>query len=138
MRGIVGLALAAVVLAACATGSAGTSQPISPTSVTVTYWSDGANTEKRQQWTLRCAPARGTLARPAVACRKLAEGGAKLFAPIRKDVACTQIYGGPDVGRVVGTVKGNRVWASFSRSDGCQISRWDRISPWLLPAGGVR
>jgi hypothetical protein len=136
MRGIVGLALATAALAACATGSAGTSQ--ATTSLTITYWSNGTSAGDPERWTLRCNPARGTLARPAVACRKLAEGGTKLFAPIRKDVACTQIYGGPDVGRVVGTVKGNRVWASFSRSDGCQISRWERLSPWLLPPGGVR
>ena len=136
MRGIVGLALATAALAAGATGSAGA--PQAATALTVNYWSEGVGKGDPQRWTLRCNPARGTLARPAVACRKLAEGGTKLFAPSRKDVACTQIYGGPDVARVVGTVKGNRVWASLSRTDGCQISRWDRLAPWLLPPGGVR
>ena len=52
-------------------------------------------------------------------------------------MACTQIYGGPQMARVVGTIAGRRVWATFNRTDGCQISRWERLSPWLLPAGGV-
>jgi hypothetical protein len=136
MRGAVALAFAAAVLCACASGSAGTSA--SGTALTVTYWDDGARTADRVQWTLRCNPPRGTLARAATACRKLANGGAKLFAPVPRDVACTQIYGGPQVARVVGRVKGVRVSARFARTDGCQISRWERLSPWLLPAGGVR
>jgi hypothetical protein len=135
MRGAVALAFAAAALCACASGSAGTSA--TGTALTVTYWADGANTAQRVQWTLRCNPPRGTLGRAATACRKLANGGARLFAGVPKDVACIQIYGGPQVARVVGAVKGVRVWASLSRTDGCQISRWDRLSPWLLPAGGV-
>jgi hypothetical protein len=135
MRGAVALAFAAAALCACASGTAGTSA--TDTVLTVTYWEDGANKAERVQWTLRCNPPRGTLGRPAIACRKLAAGGAKLFAPVPDDAVCTEIYGGPQVARVVGTVKGKRVWANVSRTNGCQISRWDRLSPWLLPAGGV-
>src|SRR5688500_18453998 len=127
MRGAVALAFAAFALCACASGSAGTSA--TGTALTVTDWEDGANTADRVQWTLRCNPPRGTLGRPVTACRKLANGGAKLFAPVPRDVVCIQIYGGPQVARVVGTVKGIRVWASLSRTNGCQISRWDRLSP---------
>jgi hypothetical protein len=65
-------------------------------------------------------------------------GGTALFAPVPKNVACTEIYGGPQTARVIGAVKGNRVWASLSRTNGCEISRWDRLSPWLLPTGGAR
>ena len=136
MRGAVALAFAAAALCACASGSAGTSA--TGTALTVTYWEDGAKTADRVQWTLRCNPARGTLARAVNACRKLADGGARLFAPVPKDVACTEIYGGPQVARVVGSVKGDRIWASLSRTNGCQISRWERLSPWLLPSGGAR
>jgi len=39
---------------------------------------------------------------------------------------------------VAGTVNGRRVWATFARSNGCEIDRWQRISPWLVPPGGVR
>lgn len=60
-----------------------------------------------------------------------------LFAPVPKNVVCTEIYGGPQKARVTGTVGGNRIWATFTRQNGCQIDRWNRLSPWLLPPGGV-
>jgi len=121
-------------LAACGAGSAQSTQP---TVLTVTYWESGMMRSEPVRWTLRCNPARGTLARPAVACRRLAAAGPRLFAPLGSDTVCTQIYGGPQQARVVGRVKGKRVWASFSRQDGCRIARWDAVSPWLLPPGGV-
>ena len=134
MRGIVGLALATAALAACATGSAGMSQA---TMLTVTYWESGPRGSDPERWTLRCNPADGTLPRPALACRRLASASPKLFAPKPPSLVCTQIYGGPQTARVTGKVKGKRVWASFSRTNGCEISRWNRLSPWLLPSGGV-
>jgi hypothetical protein len=136
MRVVLVLGLVGIALAACASGSAGTGA--SGTALTVNYWENGIGVGERETWTLRCNPARGTVARPAIACRRLIAGGARLFAGVPRDVACTQIYGGPQVARVVGTVKGVRVSASVSRTDGCQISRWDRLSPWLLPPAGVR
>lgn len=134
MRGLAVLALTAAALTACAVGAAGTSQA---TSLTVTYWPEGMDRPGRTTWTLRCKPARGTLHQPGVACRKLAAGGPRLFAAPSEHQFCTQIYGGPQVARVVGTVEGKRVWATFRRTDGCQISRWNKLSPWLLPRGGV-
>jgi hypothetical protein len=35
-------------------------------------------------------------------------------------------------------VNGRAVRATFSRTNGCEIDRWQRISPWLVPPGGVR
>ena len=134
MRGLFLLALAATLVACGSDSSAGTSDA---TSLTVTFWPDGPQGGTKRTWSLRCAPASGTLARPAAACRRLAAGGTELFAGVPKDVVCTQIYGGPQTGRVVGTLQGERVSAAFSRSDGCQIERWERVSPWLLPRGGV-
>lgn len=134
MRGIGLLVLAIGVLVACAPGSAQTG---SATSLTVTLWADGVGKGEPVRTTLRCNPPRGTVPRPAVACRRLAETGRKLFAPPREDLVCTQVYGGPQVARVTGTVQGKRVWATFSRQDGCQISRWDALAPWLLPRGGA-
>lgn len=107
------------------------------TSLRVTYWEDGAKTRSSVTWTLRCNPARGSLRRPGVACRRLAAGGVKLFAPVPLDSVCTEIYGGPQKALVVGTVAGRRVWATFTRQNGCHIGRWNRVSPWLLPPGGV-
>jgi len=134
MRWFAVLVLALAALGACTAGAAGTT---TPTSLTITYWEDGVGAAHRVTWTLRCNPARGTLPRPGIACRRIAAGGARLFAPVPKDMACTEIYGGPQVARVVGTVEGKGIWVRFSREDGCQIARWNRVSPWLLPPGGV-
>jgi hypothetical protein len=45
---------------------------------------------------------------------------------------CTQIYGGPQEALVTGTFGGRRVWARFSRRNGCEIARWNRIA-FLFP-----
>lgn len=134
MRAHTAPVLAAAALSSCALAAAST--PWS-TSLRVTYWGDGANTASSVTWTLRCNPPRGSLPRKAVACRRLAAGGAKLFAPVPKNIACTEIYGGPQKARVVGTVAGKRIWTTFTRTNGCEIERWSRVSPWLLPPGGV-
>ena len=60
-----------------------------------------------------------------------------LFAPLPKGIVCTLIYGGPQKARVVGTVGGKRIWATFTRQNGCHIARWNRLTPWLLPPGGI-
>lgn len=107
------------------------------TRLTITYWPDRARSRAREVWTLSCNPAVGTLKRPGAACSHLSAGGLRLFAPLPKGGVCAAIYGGPQAALVVGTVQGHRVWARFQRRDGCEIERWNRLSPWLLPAGGV-
>ena len=134
MRAHVALVIAGAALSACALSLAATSPS---TSLRVTYWKDGSNPDASVTWTLRCNPPRGSLPRKAVACRRLAAGGPKLFAPLPPDIVCTEIYGGPQKARVVGTVAGKRIWATFQRTNGCEIDRWNRVSPWLLPPGGV-
>jgi hypothetical protein len=54
-----------------------------------------------------------------------------------KDIVCTEIYGGPQRARIVGTLVEKRLSVTFSRTNGCEIGRWNRVSPWLLPPGGV-
>jgi Subtilisin inhibitor-like len=130
MRGVAALVLGIAVLGLGTTGTAATS---SSTSLKVTYWPRGPEASESRVWTLRCAPAGGTLQRPELACRRLAAVGKKLFAPVPRDAVCTQIYGGPAVARVAGTVGGERVWARFSLVNGCHIDRWTRLAPWLLP-----
>jgi hypothetical protein len=76
-------------------------------------------------WTLRC-PSGGTLPNPAEACRRLAELDHP-FAPVPKSAACTLIYGGPQTAEVSGTFKGRTVNAHFSRGNGCEIARWNRV-----------
>lgn len=135
MRGTAVLALVAVALVSCASLQAGTT---AGTSLRISYWEGGPLGEPPDAvWTLRCGPPRGTLPRPARACTQLAAGGVKLFAPLSPDLVCTEIFGGPQLARVVGTVAGKRVWSTFSRNNGCNISRWQKLSPWLLPPGGI-
>ncbi len=128
---LVTVLIGVTVVAAASAGTRAT------TALRVTYWQDSAAPAMSVTWTLRCDPAGGTLPRPARACARLAAGGAKLFAPLPRNIACTEIYGGPQRARVVGTVDGRRIWATFARTNGCEIGRWQRISPWLVPPGGA-
>jgi Subtilisin inhibitor-like len=96
----------------------------SSTSLRVTVWPQGPDGE-RVEWTLRCNPVGGTLPRRVAACRRLASLE-RPFAAIATDAVCTMIYGGPARARVTGTYRGRRVWAAFSREDGCRIGRWQR------------
>jgi Subtilisin inhibitor-like len=133
VRSVVFLVVACGALVASGIGAA--AESASTTSLTITYWAKGNRTGKPITWTLRCNPAGGTLRNARVACRRLSSGGAKLFAPVPRDAVCTEIYGGPQVARVVGRVGGKRVWVHVNRSNGCHIERWDRLAPWLLPSG---
>jgi Subtilisin inhibitor-like len=123
VRAVVAIGLAL----ACLSGSAGASDG---TSLRIRYWAEG-KTGSSTLWTLRCAPSGGTHPRAAAACDVLAKVQTP-FAPVPKDVACTQVYGGPQVARVSGTLRGRRVWAVFQRRDGCEIARWARAGA-LLP-----
>ena len=64
-------------------------------------------------------------------CAQLEDTPHKAFDPVPDDVACTQIYGGPETATVSGTLRGKRVMAKFSRQNGCEIGRWERLE-WLL------
>ena len=81
-------------------------------------------------WTLRC-PEGGTLPDAAEACSKL-ESLDDPFAPVPKDVACTQVYGGPQEADVRGVFRGRPVEAHFDRGNGCEIARWDKVG-FLFP-----
>jgi hypothetical protein len=59
-------------------------------------------------------------------CRRLGGLTAKRLAPVPEGMICTQIYGGPALGRVRGELRGRRVDARFNLEDGCEIARWER------------
>jgi hypothetical protein len=85
---------------------------------------------------LTCEPPGGNHPDPAAACEALrAAGGPGAFRSPRKDVACTEIYGGPETATVTGTVDGATVTMTFSRTDGCQIARWRQLAPLLGTQG---
>ena len=87
-------------------------------------------------WTLTCDPPGGTHPNAAKACQILAAHGETALPRVPKNKACTQVYGGPEKATVTGTWQGKRVLSTFSRTDGCQISRWDLLHG-LLPPGGT-
>jgi len=95
---------------------------------------DGSGTS--QTWTLTCDPPAGDHPDPAAACAALAAHGAAALPAVRKDMACTNQYGGPEKATVVGTYQGQQVLSSFSRTNGCEIKRWDLLKG-LLPPGGT-
>jgi hypothetical protein len=98
--------------------------------LSITVWPAGRD-GPAHTWTLRCGPAAGTLPHALRACTRLRALRAP-FAPVPRDVACAQIYGGPQEALVRGTFRGRRVAARFNRRDSCQTARWNRVA-LLLP-----
>lgn len=107
-----------------------------PATLTVAVDATGAGTPT--SWTLTCEPAGGTHPDPDAACLALgtAEGRAALD-PVPRDVACTEIWGGPQTATITGELDGEAVDAQLSRSNGCEIARWDALVPVLGTAGGA-
>jgi Subtilisin inhibitor-like len=103
---------------------------VAATSLHITVWPEGTHGAKRA-WTLRCAPAGGTLPHRVAACRRLA-AMTHPFRPAPEGSACLQIYGGPQTALITGRLRGARVRAHFDRHDGCEIDRWNRVR-FLLP-----
>jgi hypothetical protein len=130
---IVALALAALAVTGCMgrSSSSGSSRAATPglTRLTISV-SPGKGDGVTRTWTLTC-PDGGTLPSPRAACEQLARLDDP-FAPVPKDVACTEVYGGPQVAEVRGRFLGRPVSAHFSRTDGCEIARWDRVG-FLFP-----
>jgi hypothetical protein len=90
-------------------------------------------------WTLTCTAdgvAGGDHPDGRNACTAIAAAKAP-WAPVPKDMACTQVYGGAQTATVTGTWRGEGVDARFARNNGCEIARWDRIAPLLQPGTPV-
>ena len=119
------------------TGGGAATTSAKTVSLTITYWGDEQSSAAPVRWTLRCSPLGGTLPNRKRACAKLSTLSLGAFAQVPKNVLCTQIYGGPQKAVIKGTIGSARIWSSFRRRDGCEIERWSRFSPWLLPPGDV-
>jgi hypothetical protein len=128
------LALAGVALvglSACGSSDAGSDDTSdggssdAGTSLTIVVTPDeGAKTST---YDLTCDPAGGDHPQPQQACEAIAAAGADIFDEPPADQTCTQQYGGPQVATITGTYGGKDVDATFSRTDGCQIDRWDEL-----------
>ncbi|HMO11960.1 MAG TPA: SSI family serine proteinase inhibitor [Actinotalea sp.] len=112
--------------------------PTAPVAADLTVSLDSTGSGTSETWTLTCEPAGGDHPDPDAACAALAAaGGAPAFDPVPRDTAGTEIWGGPQVATVEGTVDGVRVSADFSRTNGCEISRWDALADLLGSPGGA-
>jgi hypothetical protein len=111
------------------------SAPTGKTQLLITL-DDGTGTTTRR--TLTCDPPGGDHADPARACATLATGWQELLAPTRKGLICTEIYGGPQQATVTGTYSGKQVRSSYTRTNGCEISRWDAMKTVLPKVTGAR
>lgn len=111
-------------------------QPAVPTAdLTITLDESGDGTTRT--FTLTCDPVGGDHPDPDAACRALADAGPEPLRPVPRNVGCTDLWGGPQVATVRGTVDGQRVDTRFDRTNGCEIGRWDALAPLLGSRGGA-
>ncbi len=110
--------------------STATPTAVGGTALTVVVDPDGTG-EAVVVGTLTCDPTAGDVPDPAAACAQVAAAGTDGFAATDPGAVCTQQSDGPQTATVSGTVAGQPVDASFSRNDGCEISRWDALSQLL-------
>jgi hypothetical protein len=134
MRHLAPIALVALaLLSACGGDDGGASTAgDGATALAVELWPAGEGQGTAVTATLTCDPAGGDLPDPAAACAALA-AEADALEPVPPDTACTELYGGPEQARITGSLDGAPVDASLSRTNGCEIDRWERLLP-LLPA----
>lgn len=125
-----------LLLSGCGSDEPATTASSEPTtSLEISVSEDG--TTDTQAWSLTCGPTGGTHPAPEDACAFLAETSTDPFAPVSPDMMCTEIYGGPQTARVTGQWEGEEVDAEFSRTNGCEIARWDAALPLLVETGGA-
>lgn len=118
----------ALVAAGCGSDdsdSGGDAGAATTTELTISLDADGPGDQQPQETKLSCPGG------DAAACDAIADLPEDPTAEIPVDQACTEIYGGPDILSVRGTLRGEPVASSFSRSNGCEIERFDRFTDVL-------
>jgi hypothetical protein len=124
MRSLALPLLAAVLLAAC--GSEKPAAAPARTNLLVRVDLDGPKgATKPSSARVRC---------PGARCAATQGLTARAFSPVPAGIACSMIYGGPETATVKGTLNGTPVDAQFSRTDGCQTSRWRKVQKLLAAA----
>lgn len=112
------------------TSNPGSDDATPATALELTVWPEGQDAGRAESWTLECDPAGGTHPSPDAACSLLADN-ADLLEPLPDDVMCTQQFGGPEQAAIRGTFRGREVDLRYSRANGCEIARWERLAPVL-------
>lgn len=107
--------------------------------------SDGRSATGTFNLTITTRAAPGNEARTSTVNCGLSEGGrscaaaraltANDFSPTPADQPCTQEYGGPETASVSGTVRGTDVDVRVSRTNGCQIERWEKLVAPFIDSG---
>lgn len=119
-------------LAACgsqaAPGNAGPPAKPAASSLVISVAAKHGGTPHR--WTLTCGPAGGTHPDASAACAALARVKHP-FAPVAAGVMCPMIASGPQTATITGTWHGQQVSARYSRVDGCQTDRWNKLEKVL-------
>jgi hypothetical protein len=100
----------------------------SSTELTIVVWPQGDGGPSRT-WTLTCDPVGGSLPAARSACSRVTR---EALRPLPRDSICTQVYGGPQKARITGEIDGRAVDARFSRTNGCEIHRWNGVR-YLFP-----
>jgi hypothetical protein len=122
------LLIASAALAGCGSDEPNPSAPGDDklAQVVITVDDDGEGGAPTRELKLDCAEPTDSQA-----CGAVAGVSAHDLAPTPPDTACTQLFGGPETATVKGQIRGEDVDAQFSRSDGCEVERWERVAALL-------
>jgi hypothetical protein len=127
MRALPLVLIAALALAACGGGAGGPDGPAGVADLVVRVDPDGPHgPDAPKQLKLRCAQPD-----QSQACGAAAGVSAADLRPTPRNVACSQIYRGPQTATIVGILRGERVDAHFARNNSCEVERWNRVSDLL-------
>ena len=107
---------------------AGTPTPISALTITVSDGSGGTTT-----WRLTCDPTGGDHPNPVAACQALDQAADTALPAVPGDIACAEVFGGPETATITGTWQGQRVNSQLARNNSCETARWEALAAVLQP-----
>jgi hypothetical protein len=103
-----------------------TTTALAATNLTIELDTDGTGGKPPQRTQVLCEEGMDTSP-----CPQLAGLTAADLAPVPPQTPCTDIFGGPEVVTITGTLQGDAVDAKLSRANGCEIERFGAIVPVL-------
>lgn len=97
-------------------------------SLTISY--QKTSSAKPIIWKLNCRPASGTHPIAKLACQEIRATTSPFTRPAADEI-CTKIYGGDEKATVTGRWAGKQIKRTFTKTNGCEIDRWDQLSQTL-------